>query len=158
MRINLHAAYRLFRAGRVRRWHTADFLPPQDVAQHSWNAAILLILAKPSVTVEELKEILLHDVHELDFGDIPSPAKAQWPAIREAEAQFQQDFRESLGVPVQQLNVQQEVWINWADKMEGLMFLNGDAAGERLSRAIMGASAAQAVEEANAKLKERQYE
>ena len=51
------------------------FMPPQNVADHAWHVAVILILIDPNCTAEELKTALFHDVAELKHGDISAVLK-----------------------------------------------------------------------------------
>jgi 5'-deoxynucleotidase YfbR-like HD superfamily hydrolase len=69
--------------GNVQRFHTTPTVKSQDVAQHSFNCALIIdsILTdfKPSISVSErhaaVMYMLLHDLPEQGIGDVPGPAK-----------------------------------------------------------------------------------
>ena len=69
--------------GNVQRFHTNPMIKTQDVAQHSFNCALIMdsILTqfKPSISVSErhaaVMYMLLHDLPEQGIGDVPGPVK-----------------------------------------------------------------------------------
>ena len=62
-------------SGQTQRWHMHPFMSPQNVADHAWHVAVILILIDPNCTAEELKTALFHDVAELKHGDISAVLK-----------------------------------------------------------------------------------
>jgi len=64
-------------AGRVKRWHTAETTTPQSVAEHSFGVALILLRIVPEerMSLNLLKAALLHDMGELETGDIPYATK-----------------------------------------------------------------------------------
>ena len=75
-------------AQRVRRYHTADIIGSQTVADHTYGAVQILrylIADKPSThKLLAMEHMLDHDVAELETGDIPFPAKLGFPTIKAA--------------------------------------------------------------------------
>lgn len=63
------------RSGAVKRYHTVPTIGEQTLAAHQWHAAMILHYLEPNARKEVLLAVLTHDVPELRFGDIPSPAK-----------------------------------------------------------------------------------
>ena len=68
--------------GEVRRWHTKVLRREQTVGEHSALVALLALYLAPEdlhgVEKAEMLELaLIHDAHEMRFGDTPGPAKAE---------------------------------------------------------------------------------
>lgn len=64
----------------VKRWHTRRTLREQSVAEHSHQVALLALYLAPDSTnnadrLQILELALVHDAHEVEFGDTPYPAK-----------------------------------------------------------------------------------
>ena len=61
-------------AGSVNRCHTIKIIGTQDVAQHSYNVAMIIVaLTKGLCSSTLLQAALTHDTPELWTGDIPAP-------------------------------------------------------------------------------------
>lgn len=72
-------------AGRVIRYHAVPSVhnPLQNVAQHSWNVAILVMhITGFDCSLELLMEALLHDTGEAITGDIPYTVKRDNPKLK----------------------------------------------------------------------------
>jgi len=84
----------IYDSGAVTRFHTMRVLHSQTVAEHAWGVAtILLWLHAPGVpSATLLRAALLHDMAEVQTGDVPATAK--WDssklvaALDEAERAF----------------------------------------------------------------------
>lgn len=83
-------------ASSVKRMHTMRMHAYQDLASHSWGVAMLILELKPDASAALLRAALVHDLHELETGDVPSPAK--WrnanleTALRESEIRFDAEW------------------------------------------------------------------
>ena len=127
----------LMRAGRVRRWHTNPGLE-QSVAEHSWGVAVLMYLENPHISPQLLMAALLHDVHELSFGDMPSPIKQVHPAVVAAEDQEAFRFFADLGIidPVATISKREKLALARADKKEALLFLKSEVSRPHIGECI----------------------
>lgn len=74
----------IFRGAKTRRFHTADTLTTQTVGEHSFGVAWLVILLNPSARKELILAALAHDLAEHVVGDVASPAKRAFPALKSA--------------------------------------------------------------------------
>jgi len=74
--------------GNVQRYHTKNLIKPQDVAQHSFNCALIvdhfgeLIGLNEFERYETVMHMLLHDVPEQAIGDTPYYTKVQHNNIK----------------------------------------------------------------------------
>ncbi len=71
----LEQALSLRASGHVKRWHTAQLIGQQTVAEHSGQAVSLLLLLHPDPSVSLIKSMLWHDSSERLVGDMPAPIK-----------------------------------------------------------------------------------
>lgn len=63
-------------SGRVTRWHTVPCLQNENVGEHSWQVARIVLAIWPFCPRELLVHTIIHDCGELRVGDMPSLAKA----------------------------------------------------------------------------------
>lgn len=72
--------------GNIQRFHTRKMIQRQDVAQHSFNAALIAeSIAKDSNEADThrvVMHMLLHDIPELGIGDTPGHIKAHCPQLK----------------------------------------------------------------------------
>jgi len=118
----------------VTRWHMVRTGRDQTVADHSWAVTVLALrmaeeLVAP-LTVDERADLmvyaLLHDIHEIETGDLPTPAKTtlEEAGLGHAIRALEEAFWQNRGVPF-------PTWGSWgristlvaaADKMEAALF------------------------------------
>jgi len=72
----------VYKGGRTKRFHTADILTTQNVAEHSFGVAALVHILDPAARKEVLLAALSYDLAEHLVGIIPSPVKRQFPAVK----------------------------------------------------------------------------
>jgi hypothetical protein len=69
------------RASDVKRWHVVATKKTQSLAEHSFNVGIIAMeilkrFGEPENWAGEVARLaLLHDIHEVREGDVPTPAK-----------------------------------------------------------------------------------
>lgn len=121
---DLSQAQTVLESGDVRRWHTVPAVQ-QNVAEHSWGVATILALYHPHPSADLLRAALLHDCHEKEFGDIPSPTKRSVPELVEHEEAYELLWFDKLGLgsPYDFLLMADFAWLDWADKLEAYLFL-----------------------------------
>jgi hypothetical protein len=119
----------LLESANVRRWHTCPTIN-QNVAEHAWGVATILALYHPRPSADLLRAALLHDCHEKKFGDIPSPTKRAVPELVNHEEAYELLFFDELGFesPYDHLVASDFAWLDWADKLEALLFLKRERA------------------------------
>lgn len=71
-------------SGRVKRWHNCPIIGEQNVADHSWGTAQILLYLWPDSRKETVYAALDHDVLELITGDMPHTTKTLFPAVHSA--------------------------------------------------------------------------
>jgi hypothetical protein len=91
----------LWLSGLVRRWHSNPDLAytGQTNAHHQWSCAVLALYLWPD-DAELLRACLLHDAGEMHVGDVPSPAKAENPALKEMLDQIEGEQLRRMGVEI----------------------------------------------------------
>lgn len=113
------SALQLYQSGLVRRWHTKpSILNPENVAAHSWFAAVLILQYYPQASRALLKRALVHDIGEVVVGDLPflfkkdASVETMLP-IRAAESRA----RLLLGFPDEPLNEREQPVLREADTL-----------------------------------------
>lgn len=111
---------KLHDAGAVKRWHTWPTIKEQDVAAHSWGVAMVVARIDPGNDAV-IKAALTHDLHEVESGDIPYPAKKRYPAIGKSVDEQEKSFNEQHDIDVL-WNTHDKRVLKWADMFELLLF------------------------------------
>lgn len=115
----------LYSSGGTRRYHNRPKLD-QNVKEHSWGVAVIIISLHPNPSVNLLKAAVLHDASETVFGDFLSPAKNAFPLLKELDIKcndlFWEDIFKKYGVKYPDLNEEEIVWLNYADIYECYLF------------------------------------
>lgn len=71
----------LFKIQHIKRWHMVEVSRQQTVAEHSFNVAVISGKLSSHLNIPDstraaiLTAALLHDAHEIAFGDFPTPSK-----------------------------------------------------------------------------------
>lgn len=99
----------------VERAHTVPHVGEYSVGKHSHAVAMLLIELKPNVSANLLKAAILHDLHEVHTGDVPSFAKT--PDFRHKEAVIST----AIGADID-LTDEERDWLHSADVLELLFW------------------------------------
>lgn len=111
---NLHD---IQKAGAVVRYHTYQIPVQQTVAHHSWGVAMIILHYHPSPTAGLLRAALYHDTPEFKTGDVPYPAKRDFPDLNreldKAEESVADDLGTGFWIPGHEVT-----WLKWADMME----------------------------------------
>ena len=112
--------YSLYKAARVRRWHTMEGIE-QNLAEHSWGVAMIVLACGGSK--EAIEVALTHDLHEKELGDIPAMFKKNYPqigAIEEEVADNWSDFHDYKYIG--NLSDREAYLVQWADMIEAYIF------------------------------------
>ncbi len=111
----------LYEAGGVKRWHTKLTIKEQDLASHSWGVAMVLLQIAPD-RPQLLRAALVHDLHEVEAGDIPYPFKRNNAVVRDAYTKQEREFAEAHGEDYPVLLEDDEHLLKWADMFELLLW------------------------------------
>lgn len=106
--------------GNVTRSHTFQYQGTYNVAIHSYNAlSMLLVLHKttpPSLNL--IKVVLWHDVHERWTGDLPTPVKWVLPEIESVLKKVEQQIEKKLELFAEELTEEEQRWLKAIDILE----------------------------------------
>ena len=120
-----------YQSGAVTRFHTMRTLHKQTVAEHSWGvAAVLLWLHAPALPrAELLRAAMLHDMPEMDTGDIPAPAKWEHAELNAALDLAERAFHESHGTAavLGALTEEEQELLKFADMAELVLYALSEA-------------------------------
>ncbi len=115
-------------AGAVQRRHTGHRSRPYDVAQHSFNAvSLLLILYKGEPSVSLIKAVMWHDCAERWVGDIPAPIKSDFPDLKKAYEDAEEQILKKLNL-LPFLSAHERMWLRAIDTLELWMWCREELA------------------------------
>jgi len=130
----------ILRAGAsVQRYHTWRTLRQQTVGEHTHGVTTILIDITPPdlLTPALLCACAYHDISELLTGDLPSPAKREYPELKKAAHDATTDFETDMGLIMGRSPEQQRL-LRWADTMECCLWaLEELYMGNRYARRIV---------------------
>lgn len=116
--------YRVIRAaGNIKRFHTVLTIGEQTIASHSWNVAMIVMTIKPDASTNLLKAALVHDMAEIETGDIP--AQVKWSCVRLANAvkDIEEDFEAEHDI-IFPLTEEEALILKIADMMELVQYVH----------------------------------
>lgn len=111
---------KLYAAGVVKRWHTWTTIKEQNLADHSWGVAMIILKIAPQ-DHELVRAALLHDLAEVESGDIPYPFKKRNPAVADALTMHEARF-DSINGATCFLSEEQTKMLKWADMFELMLW------------------------------------
>lgn len=113
----------IYKGAKTKRFHTADTLTEQSVAEHSFGVAWLIVLINPSARKELILAALAHDLAEHVVGDVSSPAKRRFPALKSALDVAEGCLLADIGLDYERYLTDAELRIlKIADMLDGMMF------------------------------------
>jgi len=115
----------ILKGGLTKRYHTWDTTRQQNVAEHSFFVAWLLMLMYGIDEVSEyvLVHALAHDISEGAVGDVASPVKRAMPELKKLLDKAEDAAFKESGLPFDEKATDEERrQLKMADNMEGLMF------------------------------------
>ena len=108
----------------TKRFHTRSTIPSQTVGEHTFGMFLILYAEHPNPSLNLIKAITLHDLHEFHFGDVPSYIKIKYPDIEIAENNSITQFYEVNDIEEINLTIQEKLWLKYLDKAEICFYLN----------------------------------
>jgi 5'-deoxynucleotidase YfbR-like HD superfamily hydrolase len=109
-------------AGHVKRCHTLPHHGSYNIAEHSWQAAMLLLHLHPNPSLDLVKAVMFHDVAERYCGDMPAPTKWAHPKLAEAQEDAEVAVLTKLGLLNYPLSLNDLAWLSAVDKLELLLW------------------------------------
>lgn len=146
----------LYDAGQVKRWHTWPTHKVQTLADHSWGVALTIMAIRPEMDSPNLlKAALVHDLHEVEAGDIPYPFKKDHPHIKNEYAIQEYAFNSEREINFK-LDPYDLKCLKWADMFELYMFARqefemGNSKMERTMQVALDALLEMGMPNANAR-------
>lgn len=115
--------WKLYRAGRVRRWHTnADLSHIDDyIDGHSGRVARLCAFLWRDCSADLLRAALSHDDGEWAVGDMPATAKRQYPDIAGRILTREIEAREYIWGDYPDLTNTEYDRLHFADRLDAYM-------------------------------------
>lgn len=122
------------RGGKTKRFHTADTLTSQTVAEHSFGVAWLCHLLYPTARKELLLAALSHDLAEHRVGDVSSVVKKANPSLRDTLQSMEERLLHEHGFNFEDGLTEYEAKVlKMADLIDGMLFcLRERAMGSRM--------------------------
>lgn len=109
-------------AGAVKRMHNMRSRP-QNLAEHSWGVAMLLLTVYPQAPAGLIQRALVHDLPELRTGDIPAFVKWQNPDMETILKVLEDDFHVRFGtLPHSLASNEERLILKWCDGAELLLY------------------------------------
>lgn len=134
---------KIYDSGGTRRYHNRPKLN-QNVREHSWGVAVIIITMHPNPTPNLLRAAILHDCSESVYGDFVSPAKVAFPELRELDNKlnslFWEKIEEEYGLNYPHLTTEEKLWLDFADMYECFLFAqregNDDVSKDAFERSL----------------------
>ena len=113
----------ILRGGKTKRFHTADTLMPQTVAEHTFGVAMFCQLIDPGCRKEVILAALTHDLAEHQIGDVSSPTKRAYPELKAFMDRAENDWLNMFGLNYpEKLTEEEKRTLKYADIMDGMAF------------------------------------
>lgn len=114
------------KAGMVTRLHTQQTIADYTVANHTFNMLLLadwMYYGKPSLNL--MRAILYHDLHELHTGDIPHPVK-QIPFLKGPIEKYETEINSLMETTPPTLSPEEQQALQLIDLQELIMFISNE--------------------------------
>lgn len=113
----------IVRGGKTKRFHTADTLTEQTVAEHSFGVAWLCHLLLPNARKDVILAALAHDLAEHVVGDVSSVFKKAHPDFRMSLQVLEDKLLKEHGVGFEVgLTDEERRVLKVADLVDGMLF------------------------------------
>jgi 5'-deoxynucleotidase YfbR-like HD superfamily hydrolase len=130
---------KILESGSVVRYHATMIDKKQNVAEHSWEAAVILMQIYPEYTKDMMEHMLTHDCAERYTGDVCAPIKREHPEIKQAFDDMERRYLDKeLGLTNHKFQEHELLAMKYADIMSGVYFCNRrQRAGDTEAKAIL---------------------
>lgn len=120
--MKLSSIHKLYRAGRIKRYHSTD-VEAQTIGHHSWGVAMIVAMIYPKaegyagMSSRLILAALTHDLAEIETGDIPATAKWASPRLCEELSEMEGKFGRTHELP-EPMSYKEDAILKWADTFE----------------------------------------
>lgn len=104
-------------AGAVTRYHTARMLRTQNLAEHSFGVALIILQAYPAASPRLLAAALYHDLAEVATGDLPAPVKWDNAGLKAMVEHVEARYERKMGLDMELSEGERHI-LKWADMFE----------------------------------------
>lgn len=104
-------------ASAVLRYHTCRTARTQDLAQHQWGVAMLVLVVEPKAGPNLVRAALTHDLAEYTTGDLPYPVKMDNPELKDELGEIEERFEAEHGLAFHLTEYEMRV-LKWCDMAE----------------------------------------
>ena len=108
-------------SGDIKRYHTLTTIGEQTNATHSWGVAVIATYLHPNLSAKILLKALMHDVGEIETGDIPAPVKWENPELKKQLHLLEEKVARNLEIDYDLTDYEQTIF-KQADMFELLFF------------------------------------
>lgn len=110
-------------AGKIKRYHTHYIIGEQTVGEHTYGVVqIMRHITADNWSKHLMKAALDHDAMEFFTGDIPFPAKEQFPVLRQATDLIEEAMGKQYPELLPNLTEEEAVCLKAADLLEMAYF------------------------------------
>lgn len=116
---------RLYVSGEVNRWHQNPAMARigQSIADHAGRCVQLLLILHPRPSPALVRHVALHDVGELDAGDLSLRFKEAEPEIAAVHAAFEAGRRQAICGLDDYLTPLERAWAKLIDRVEAAAYV-----------------------------------
>ncbi len=108
-------------SGDVVRFHSHVGIDKQKNSEHQWGCALIVQHINPKCSKELLLAALTHDAAEYKTGDVPFPAKKEFPELGHMLRAIEEEWEVENGVRFD-LGSEEKIQLKIADTLEGMWF------------------------------------
>ena len=118
---DLDTLCKVMNSGDIKRYHTLPTIGEQTNATHSWGVAVIATYLHPNLSAKILLKALMHDVGEIETGDIPAPVKWENPELKKQLHLLEEKVAKNLEIDYELTEYEQTIF-KQADMFELLFF------------------------------------
>ena len=118
---DLETLSKVMDSGDIKRYHTLPTVGEQTNATHSWGVAVIATYLHPDLNARVLLKALMHDVGEIETGDIPAPVKWENPELKKQLSVLEARVEKNLEIEYTLTEYEQRIF-KQADMFELLFF------------------------------------
>lgn len=125
-------------SGQVMRYHANITMNRmcQTNADHSWGVVSLILMLHPNPSLNLIRAAQFHDCGEIFVGDLPAPFKRAHPELAASHRAVEHQILERMGIPVPNLTMQEQDWLDFADRLESRLYMDAECLEDLRPQAI----------------------